>query len=361
MHIAIVGCGQLSRMMALAGVRMGINFSFVAESNEDTRCVDGLGTVVRWQSGDSPEKLFRDLGKPDRITVEREQLSVELLEELEQFCAVFPSPQAVRICQHRYREKQLLEKLDIACTPYTYSGTAEFNLTGLPLPAVIKTCSGGYDGKNQWILKDQDDVAASIAQGIGQEFIAEQWIPFEREVSQVSVRSECGDIVHYPLTENRHEQGILRQSIAPAEGISESTIKAAQAMISRIMNDLDYVGVLAVECFMMSGELIVNELAPRVHNSGHWTQSGAATCQFENHLRAVAGFTLGSTDTHGATGMLNLIGLGEPPLDKLQSHCSLHWYGKTQRAGRKAGHINFSGFGHAALAKEMANMEKMLG
>lgn len=361
MHIAIVGCGQLSRMLALAGVRMGIKFSFVAESNEDTRCVDGLGTIVRWQSGNSPEQLFRDLGEPGRITVEREQLSVELLKDLEQFCPVYPSPQAVQTCQHRYREKQLLEKLDIACTPYLYSGMPGFNLADSSLPAVIKTCSGGYDGKNQWVIKDSQDVDAFIAQEIEHEFIVEEWIEFEREVSQVSVRSEHGEIVHYPLTQNRHDKGILRQSIAPAEEISQNTISAAQTMISRIMNDLDYVGVLAVECFLLSGKLIVNELAPRVHNSGHWTQSGAATCQFENHLRAIAGLTLGSTEVHGPTGMLNLIGLGEPPLDKIHSQCSLHWYGKTQRAGRKAGHINFSGLGYADLEKDMANLEKLLG
>lgn len=364
MHIAIVGCGQLSRMMALAGVPMGINFSFVAEPEEDTRCVTGLGNIVRWQQNEPAESLYKRLGEPDRITVERELVSAELLTALQQFCPVHPKPKAVHTCQHRYREKLLLEKLGVACTPYIYGGTslqsATCNLAELSLPAVVKTCSGGYDGKNQWVLKNAEDVATFESANIDQEFIIEQWIPFDREVSQVSVRSANGDIHHYPLTENVHQQGILKQSIAPAPETSQTVIDDAQQMIGKIMEELEYVGILAMECFLTGDKLMVNELAPRVHNSGHWTQAGAATCQFENHVRAVAGFDVGSTQTNGVTGMLNLIGLGESPLNQLSAHASVHWYGKTQRQGRKAGHINFSELDYDALVAKMRDVSNAL-
>ena len=354
MHIGIVGCGQLSRMMALAGIPLGFSFSFVAEAQEDTRCVRGLGDIARLRPLQPPLEIYQALGNPDVLTVEKEQLDVRLLEGLQEFCTVFPGLEAIRTCQHRLLEKKLLGRLGIACSPHTHGLSAVDSARVLSLPIVVKSCSDGYDGKNQWVLNSHEDLSSYDRDNDAcEDRIMERWIPFEKEVSQVSVRSITGEIFHYPLTENQHHQGILRQSIAPATGISAGTAESARRMISDIMDALDYVGVMAMECFLVNDQLMVNELAPRVHNSGHWTQSGSATCQFENHLRAIAGLPLGGTSDQGVTGMINLIGTAKPPLELLPAKGKLHWYNKSVRPGRKLGHVNFTGSDYEAVIHQM--------
>ncbi|MFL0797041.1 MAG: 5-(carboxyamino)imidazole ribonucleotide synthase [Cellvibrionaceae bacterium] len=340
MHIAIVGCGQLSRMMALAAIPMGFTFSFVADEGEDTRCVDFLGKVVKWVPGSSIAELYEALGRPAKITVEKEQVDIALVEALQAHCPVHPNPVAFSACQHRYREKQLLDQLGIPCAPYIYGMPSDDAAKKIPLPVVVKSCREGYDGKNQWVLRTPEDVTAFDDIAEEDAYIVEQMIPFEKEVSQVSVRSEDGEIRHYPLTENTHENGILRQSVSPAVGASETLTRAAQDYMTRIMEELNYVGTMAMETFVMGDKLLVNELAPRVHNSGHWTQSGAMTCQFENHMRAVSGLPLGSTGACGVAGMVNLIGTEAAPLASLEPNTKVHWYDKGVRPGRKLGHIN---------------------
>lgn len=353
MHLALVGCGQLSRMLALAGKPMGFKFSFVADPAEDIRCVEGMGAVVRWQPGDSVAELYKALGQPDRVTVEKEQVDVSLLTGFQEHCQVHPNHKAFAACQHRHREKQLLDKLDIPCASYSYGQPAD---THLSLPVVVKSCREGYDGKNQWILKNQHDVDAFSDKAEEENYIVEQLIPFEKEVSQVSVRGANGEVRHYPLTENTHEKGILRQSIAPAMAVSDELQSRAQDYIKRIMDELDYVGVIAMECFLVKDQLLVNELAPRVHNSGHWTQSGSVTCQFENHMRAVSGLPLGSTEIFSVTGMVNLIGTEKAPLDSLTAQSQLHWYDKEVRVGRKLGHINIVGEDHQTVLEQMRSL-----
>ncbi|WP_035387485.1 5-(carboxyamino)imidazole ribonucleotide synthase [Ferrimonas senticii] len=361
MRVAIIGCGQLSRMMALAGLPMGLTFSFVAEADEDSRCVDGLGEVIRRSEASSAAELFAALGKPQVITVEREQVDIELLRRFSKLCPVHPNPDAVYQCQHRGRERQLLAKTGIDCAPYQLALPGELAQMSIPLPAVIKSCDDGYDGKNQWRLKQPKDskVFAELPrQDVA--YLVESFIHFDRELSQVSARDRNGNIVHYPLAENVHTQGILSHSTAPAPDVSAELAQQAQRMISTLMTEMDYVGVLAVECFAVGDKLLVNELAPRVHNSGHWSQSGSQTCQFENHLRAITGLPLGATDTHGVTGMVNLIGTDGAPLDSLDSHSQLHWYGKTVRAGRKLGHININASGHDVLQPQVvATLEQI--
>ena len=346
MHITIIGCGQLSRMLALAGIPLGFKFSFINDLEQDTACVDGLGHIVKWRPGDSFEVLYAVLGNPDLVTVEKEQVDVSLLAGLEPFCKVYPDSRALSICQHRHLERQLLNTLKIPCADFVYGESLTICADRLSLPIVIKSCRGGYDGKNQWVLKTHDDIERldkefKTQQVSSTDYIAEQWIPFDQEVSQVSVRAEHGELQHYPLTENYHSDGILRQSIAPAPNVSASLVKRAQDYMSLIVKELDYVGVIAMECFVTGDELVVNELAPRVHNSGHWTQSGSKTCQFENHLRAITGAALGCTANHGLTGMVNLIGTCKPNLDVLLPDSKLYWYDKSVRPGRKLGHINF--------------------
>lgn len=357
MHIAIIGCGQLSRMLALAGMPMGIRFSFIADADEDTRCVDGFGPIVRWQPEQSAADIFAALGQPDVVTVEKEQVDVAILQALQAHCPVHPNAGAFAVCQHRHQEKQILDRLGIACSPYHYGMPAD---AGLELPVVVKSCREGYDGKNQWVLRTADEVAGFAALAEEEHYIVERFIPFDREISQVSVRAADGEIRHYPLAENRHEGGILKQSIVPAANVSDTLQTKAQDYIRRLMEELDYVGVMAVECFVVGEELLVNELAPRVHNSGHWSQSGAATCQFENHIRAVAGLPLGDTGSCGVTGMLNLLGTAAPPFAELAANAKLHWYGKTVRPGRKLGHINIVSSDYDSLQRQLAAIEQAI-
>lgn len=362
MRIAILGCGQLSRMLALAGLPLGIKFSFINDTGEQaTDCVDGLGLIVslpqNWQSEQDINELYNALGKPDCITVEKEQVDVKLLQSLQTYCDIFPNPEAIIACQHRYREKKLLEKLSIPTSPFVYCVSAKEALNTLQLPMVVKSCSDGYDGKNQWVLKTMEDVEHFDSLTI-QDYIIEAWIKFEREVSLVSVRAKNGDIQHYALTDNIHEKGILKQSIAPAIEQNNLLTTKAHAYMESLLTTLDYVGVMAMECFVINGELMINELAPRVHNSGHWTQVGSVTCQFENHIRAVSGLMIGSTKSLGTTGMINLIGTEKPPLESLSAFSTLHWYNKSVKPQRKLGHVNFFDKDRENLVRQMNDFQQ---
>ena len=357
MRIAIVGCGQLSRMLALAGLPLGIKFSFINDTGEPTTdCVDGLGVVValpqNWQTEPHINELYNALGKPDCITVEKEQVDVKLLQLLQPYCAVFPNPEAIIACQHRYHEKQLLEKLSIPTSPFVYSLSAKEALNTLALPMLVKSSSDGYDGKNQWVLKTLKDVQHFDNLKI-QDYIIEAWINFDQEISLVSARAKDGHIQHYPLTENIHENGILKQSMAPAIEKNNSLTHQAHGYMESVLTELDYVGVMAMEFFVIDGKLMINELAPRVHNSGHWTQLGSVTCQFENHLRALTGLALGSTKTLGSIGMINLIGTATPPLESLSALSTLHWYNKSVKPQRKLGHVNFVDKDRESLVRQM--------
>ena len=364
MRIAIVGCGQLSRMLALAGLPLGIKFSFINDSGaQKTDCVDGLGRIVslpkNWQTEQNTHELYNLLGKPDCISVEEEQVDVSLLQALEKYCDIYPNPEAIIACQHRYREKQLLEKLSIPTSPFVYSVSAKEALNTLQLPMVVKSCSDGYDGKNQWVLKTSEDIEHFDRLNI-QDFIIEAWIKFEREVSLVSVRAKNGDIQHYPLTDNVHESGILKQSIAPAIDKNNALTTKAQIYMESLLTELNYVGVMAMECFVINGELMINELAPRVHNSGHWTQVGSVTCQFENHVRALAGLALGSTKSLGTTGMINLIGTEKPPFESISALSKLYWYNKSVKPQRKLGHINFFDNDRENLVRQMNDFNQTI-
>lgn len=347
MHIAIVGCGQLARMLALAGIPMGLKFSFVKDKpDSDTSPINGLGNIVPWSPDTPVAQLYEALGRPDVVTIEKEQLDAGLLKALQPFCSVFPNADAVAQCQHRHTQKQLLSRLDIAAAPFVYGQSLRVSVDRLGLPVVVKSCREGYDGKNQWTLKSEADVAQleqHFAQlGDEQDYIVEQWIPFERELSLVSARSAEGEVTHYCLTENHHVNGMLRESIAPAPKLDANLQAQAQQSMQRLFDELDYVGVLAMECFVVDSTLLVNELAPRVHNSGHWTQQGSATCQFENHLRAITGTVLGNTASIGVTGMINLVGTAKPSLKSLDYGVSLHWYDKAVKPGRKLGHLLYN-------------------
>jgi 5-(carboxyamino)imidazole ribonucleotide synthase len=341
-------------MLALAGIPLGFSFSFVAETpEEDTRCVRQLGTVVRRRAGQSPGELYDELGKPEVLTAEKEQIECSLLHAMQHYCTVHPNPGSFATLQDRLEEKRLLDELGIPTAAYLHGETAAASAEQLSLPVVVKSCRGGYDGKNQWVLRSPQAVATFDSSAHRDRQIIEKWVPFDREVSIVSVRDANGDIGHYPMSENVHEEGILWYSIAPVPDFSEDMLTTAQGYISKVMHALEYVGVMAIEFFVTGKELLVNEIAPRVHNSGHWTQSGSKTSQFENHLRAITGLPLGSTENHSVSGMMNLIGTGVPPREALSSLSTLHWYDKAARPGRKLGHVNFVGRSHEELTHQM--------
>jgi len=357
MRIAIIGCGQLSRMLALAGLPLGIQFSFIQDDISQSReCVEGLGIIKaspKKIEESSIKQLYLDLGEPDCITVEKEQVDLALLQALAGFCAIYPSIAAIKACQHRGEEKQLLANLAIPTSPYFYNSSAQEALQILGSPVMVKSCTEGYDGKNQWLIKNLAD-AEQFDRLKVQDYIIEAFIKFDKEVSLISVRSQSGQIDHYSLTDNEHERGILKRSIAPAMDMSDTIKRQAEHYMEMLLNKLHYVGVMAIEFFVVDHQLMVNELAPRVHNSGHWTQLGSITCQFENHIRALAGLCLGSTEQIAAAGMVNLIGTEQPPFDRLTGNSKLYWYNKTVKAGRKLGHINFIGENQEMVSQQIA-------
>ena len=366
MRIAIIGCGQLSRMLALAGIPSGVKFSFIHDDrNQNRDCVEGLGLIEfapykKEVDGsliyDAQEikKLYEALGNPDCITVEKEQVDLELVKALAPLCAIYPSVAAIEAYQHRGKEKALLTSLAIPTSDYFYNTSAAEAIKTLGLPAMVKSCTEGYDGKNQWLIKSEADAIEFDLLNI-EDYIIEAFVNFDKEVSQISVRAQDGQIKHYPLTDNVHVKGMLTQSIAPAVDMTDSHVSTAQQYMESLLNEVEYVGVMAMECFVIGDKLKINELAPRVHNSGHWTQLGSTTCQFENHIRALANFTLGSTEQISITGMLNLVGNERPAFDKIAENAKLHWYNKSVKPNRKLGHINFIGEDHDSIIKQMSN------
>ncbi|MDY6921324.1 MAG: ATP-grasp domain-containing protein [Pseudomonadota bacterium] len=353
MQVAIVGCGQLARMLALAGLPMGMRFSFLALPGESTAPVDGLGRVVVATPDLEPTALYEQLGQPQRVTAEKEQLPIELLRGLAPYTEVHPNPEAIYQCQHRLREKATLEACQVPFTPYrAIHEERDLWAAGEALgwPLLLKHTQEGYDGKAQWRLTDeaaarqwlQGPAAGTLGPASGQ-WLAEPIMPFEREVSLLAVRGREGHITFYDPAQNRHRQGILVSSLAPAPDLPAGLLPQMQAALQRLQTHLDYVGVLAMECFIKGDQWWVNELAPRVHNSGHWSQQTTAASQFENHLRAVAGWPLGDTELQGAAAMLNLLGVPVDQHTMLADGASLNWYNKTVRPDRKVGHIVLRG------------------
>ena len=364
-HVAIVGCGQLARMLALAGWHMGIRFSFVACNNEGTYCVEGLGPITNWVDGDNVERLYAALGEPDVVTVERESVSTDLLRDLAAYCPVYPNPDAVSVCQHRLRDKALFDELNIATAPYRAANRltdVKAGVAELGYPVVIKAASDGYDGKAQWRLGTDADLQQLPTDENTFEWLIERRIPFDCEVSFIGARTSSGDTAYYPPTQNVHRDGILIHSSAPAGSLPESLLEVGQTYLQSLMESMDYVGVLAMECFVVENQLLVNELAPRVHNSGHWTLQASVACQFENHLRAILGLSLGSTELNHYSGIVNILG-SQPDsvsLEQLPAQASLHWYNKPFAPGRKLGHFGVNADSSEALAQRLEQLQLVL-
>lgn len=338
MVVGILGGGQLARMLALAGYPLGLKF-IVLDPAADA-CAADVAEHLQADYGDETS-LAELADKADIITYEFENVPAAAVAFLAERVAVYPPPQALASAQDRLSEKTLFRRLGIDTPDFVAVNSLvelEQAMEQVGWPAVVKTRTQGYDGKGQAVLKQPEDPAPAWQALGGVPAIVEAFVPFEREVSIIAVRSATGEMVCYPLTENTHRDGILRLSIArPDDPLQDKAVSYAE----RLLDELDYVGVLALELFQAGDRLLANEFAPRVHNSGHWTQDGAGISQFENHLRAVLGLPLGATDTVGYTAMVNLVGLIPAREEVLvNTHSHLHLYGKAPRPGRKVGHIN---------------------
>jgi 5-(carboxyamino)imidazole ribonucleotide synthase len=361
MSILVLGSGQLARMMALAGSPLGLNVQAVDVT--DHKVVDPISKQPLGCSLDS------QIEEVDAITVEFEHIPEDLLHKVHASGKLKPSIEAILTGADRVREKQLLQKLAINNCPFEIVTDVE-QLDGamdsLGERLIIKSSRDGYDGYGQWRVQDKKQLP-ELKQQLAQldlekvPLVVEKMLNFDRELSLVGVRDASGNIVFYPLAENLHYQGQLHVSVAPAPHVDTALEQQAQDIFTKLAQTLDYVGVLAIEFFQTGTQLLVNEIAPRVHNSGHWTQQGADTCQFENHLRAVRGLPLGSTQVVRHTAMINIIGCHTFNRDMLAiPGCHLHWYGKTSRVKRKMGHFNLCAENYRELGLTMTALAEHL-
>jgi len=359
MKIGVIGGGQLGRMLALAGTPLGMTFAFLDPAPD--ACAAALGEHLR-ADYDDKDHLRRLADEVDLVTFEFESVPAETVAFLSQFVPVYPSAESLRIARDRLFEKSMFQELGIPTPAFAdiqSQADLEAAVASIGLPAVLKTRTLGYDGKGQKVLRSAADVAGAFAELGSVPCLLEGFVPFTGEVSLVAVRGRDGETAFYPLVHNTHETGILRLSVASS---NHPLQKLAEDYVGRVLDKLDYVGVLAFEFFEVDGGLKANEIAPRVHNSGHWTIEGAECSQFENHLRAVAGLPLGSTAKLGESAMLNFIG-EVPPVDKVIAieDCHLHHYGKAFKAGRKVGHATLRCPDRATLDRQITAVESLIG
>jgi 5-(carboxyamino)imidazole ribonucleotide synthase len=337
MNIGIIGAGQLGRMLALAGYPLGLRFVFLDQSQ------DAPGAQVgRIISGafDDQDRLAELANTVDVVTFDVENVPVEAVQQIAARKPFLPPVSALGASQDRLHEKSLFTKLKIPTPPFAaVDSLADLQraVSKIGLPGVLKTRRLGYDGKGQFYLRVPGDVEAAWEALGSVPLIYEAFVDFNREVSIIGVRSTRGETQIYPLSANTHQRGILRHSVAPYR--NNALQKQAESYIKRLLKHFDYAGVLTIEFFVKRGKLIANEMAPRVHNSGHWTIEGARTSQFENHVRAILGLPLGSTQAIGHSAMMNFIG-DIPTLGNILRVPGVHFhsYGKEPRPNRKLGH-----------------------
>jgi 5-(carboxyamino)imidazole ribonucleotide synthase len=341
--IGILGGGQLGRMLAVAAARLGYR-THVYEPGAAPPAADVVHAVTCAGYEDAAA-LTAFAGAVDVITYEFENVPTAALDLLESLKPIHPNRRALAISQDRLAEKAFLNGIGLATAPYAAVATAKdfaAALARIGCPSILKTTRLGYDGKGQARIKSAADSAAALAAMQGAPAVLEGFIPFTHEVSVIAARAIDGSVACYDPGENVHRDGILHTTTVPARltpGQRSDAILAA----ARILNALDYVGVLGVELFVTPEGLIVNEIAPRVHNSGHWTQNGCAVDQFEQHIRAITGWPLGDGGRHSDVTMENLIGddINRIPQIARERNAALHLYGKADaRPGRKMGHVN---------------------
>lgn len=325
-------------MLALAGHPLGLDFLFLDRSHDTPAAQVAPSLVGEF----TDRRLLRTLARRSEvITFDWENISVDSLRALGREASIAPPLAALATAQDRLAEKRLFERLGIPTTRYAaVDSAASFTraLRRIGLPAVLKTRRLGYDGKGQAVIRRAAEAAVAFESLRGVPLILEEFVPFEDEVSIIGARNRDGEVVIYPLNRNRHEGGILRLTRSPW-GVPRLQ-RAAERHLRKVLAHFRYEGILNIEFFVRGGRLVANEMAPRVHNSGHWTIEGAATSQFENHLRAILNLPLGSAQPRGHVAMINLIG-ELPARETVLAHEDWHWhdYGKLARPGRKVGHV----------------------
>lgn len=358
-RLGVLGGGQLGRMLALSAHPLGIAVS-VLDPNPHAPAKAVAHHVL--SPFDDPDGLSQ-LSNCDWVTFEFENIPETVAAQLASQGPVFPPVAALAVSQDRWVEKNRFLELGIPTPqflPVDSLADAE-QAWGVLGPMIMKTRRFGYDGKGQAVVRTSNEVAGGYAKLGGAPAIAEQIIAFDREISALACRSRSGELLFYPIVENIHREGILRTTIAPAPGLRPELVTAAEHAVAALMHNLNYVGVLALELFVVGDQLIANEFAPRVHNSGHWTIEGAFTSQFENHVRAVCDLPLGSTALRCPAVMTNLIGSIPDTRALLQvDGAHLHDYGKDPRAGRKVGHVTVLGASLAEALTKTKEIEALL-
>ncbi|MFS0558877.1 5-(carboxyamino)imidazole ribonucleotide synthase [Brevibacillus sp. 179-C9.3 HS] len=346
--LGILGGGQLGRMIALAGRAMGYRF-VTMDPTADAPCGQTADRQIV-ASYDDVEAAMQLASVSDVISYEFENVDAQVAEVLESRAYVPQGSRLLRITQNRIREKTAIREIGIPVAPFCVVNSLEDlqeAVRELGLPAVMKTATGGYDGKGQWVLRSEAELAEAYdtLSKAGTELIVEQFVPFKMELSVIAARNPAGELAVFPVSENIHQENILHLSIVPAR-ISAEVAARAEEIARTIVEKLDVVGLIAVELFLTEdGQLYVNELAPRPHNSGHFTMDACVTSQFEQHVRAVCNLPLGSTELLSSVVMVNILGEHLQPvidqIDKLPRTAKLHLYGKAEsKAKRKMGHIN---------------------
>ena len=363
--VGILGAGQLARMLAQAGLPMGLEFIFL-DPAEDA-CAAELGDHIH--AGWDDEAALTELGKrSDVVTFDFENVPESSASLIESLCPVYPPPRALLISQDRLREKSLLQELNIPLAPFVPVSSRPDLLTAIEqigLPCVLKTRRFGYDGKGQAVLRLQEDLERAWQALGGEDLVCEGFVSFDVECSIIAARGRDGRTVFWPLTLSLHREGVLAISMAPVFGAQIQS--RAEGLIQRLLDHFDYTGVMALELFLKDGELLANEFAPRVHNSGHWSIDGARTSQFENHLRAICGLPLGDTECTARALMFNLLGEMPEAADLPtvtgagQDHVHWHDYHKTARSKRKIGHVTVTAESDTGLRAKAAQLAGDLG
>ncbi|MEQ6201675.1 5-(carboxyamino)imidazole ribonucleotide synthase [Sulfitobacter sp. HNIBRBA2951] len=341
--IGILGGGQLGRMLSVAAARLGLR-THVYEPGQNPPAAD-VAHRVTTASYDDVEALTAFAKSVDLVTYEFENIPTSALDVIEAIAPIHPNRRALGTSQDRLVEKNFLQQIGLTVAPFadiTDAASLDAAIARIGTPAILKTRRFGYDGKGQSRLSSADDAPAALDDMAGAPAVLEGFVDFSIEISIIAARNPQGEIACYDPGQNVHKDGILHTTTVPAT-LPPRLRTDAVLLAANILNALDYVGVMGVELFVTPQGFIVNEIAPRVHNSGHWTQNGCAVDQFEQHIRAIAGWPLGDGSRHSDVVMENLIGddVAQVPTLAREPGCAIHLYGKVEtKAGRKMGHVN---------------------
>lgn len=341
--IGILGGGQLGRMLSVAAARLGLR-THVYEPGQNPPAAD-VAHHVTTASYDDVEALTAFARSVDLVTYEFENIPTSALDVIEAISPIHPNRRALGTSQDRLVEKNFLQQIGLTVAPFadiTDATSLDAAIAEIGTPAILKTRRFGYDGKGQSRLSSADDAPAAFSDMAGAPAVLEGFVDFSIEISIIAARNPQGEIACYDPGQNVHKDGILHTTTVPAT-LPPRLRTDAVLLAANILNALDYVGVMGVELFVTPQGFIVNEIAPRVHNSGHWTQNGCAVDQFEQHIRAIAGWPLGDGSRHSDVVMENLIGddVAQIPALARETGCAIHLYGKVEtKAGRKMGHVN---------------------